>query len=46
MSAGPVAHEAWELYLGGPVWPDGSIDQHGQACCLRGSPDLIADFFV
>jgi len=24
----------------------GSIDQDGEVCCLRGSPDLIADFVV
>lgn len=37
---------AWELYLGGPQWLDGSIDQGGEACYLRGSPDLIADFVI
>jgi hypothetical protein len=37
---------AWELYLGGPHWLDGSIDQDGEACYLRGSPDLLADFVV
>lgn len=37
---------AWELYLGGSQWLDGSIDQDGEACYLRGSPDLIADFVI
>jgi hypothetical protein len=37
---------AWELYLGGPQWLDGSIEEDGEACYLRGSLDLIADFVV
>jgi hypothetical protein len=35
---------AWELYPNQQQWLDGSINQDGSACYLRGTPDLIAEF--
>jgi hypothetical protein len=45
-SSGPTRAVAWELHRGGSSWLDGSIDQDGQACYLRGPPELIAHFVV
>lgn len=40
----PTRAVIWELRRYTSFWLDGSINQDGQACYLKGSPALVADF--
>ena len=42
----PTDAVTWELNPGAGAWLDGSIHTDGQACYLRGDPDLLADHIL
>ncbi|MGB6453874.1 MAG: hypothetical protein WBH47_05205 [Streptosporangiaceae bacterium] len=43
---GPVNAITWEIAASSHSWLDGSLQLDGQTSCLRGDPELIADYVL